>query len=249
MISALDHSAGRTSPQASTLMHSLSSLLRARAFLILILIPAAVVGQDFYSALSPRPISFKGEFTEEDRSFFQMLKSINPIPHKDDVVIVLHPFDMAKLLTAIAPVREGEYVFIKHSDARVYRVMKDNNFYRMPFEWMGYEIYRKIRGVRKKPGSPDDGDLSQADSKFFRFLNRIAGEDLGSIVVLPTEYNYHTLRYAMAFTKPGGFLLIEIGEWLGFRLLLQMEHWEMLPMLWGKASIYRKPNRPIGGAA
>lgn len=97
--------------------------------------------------------------------------------------------------------------------------------------------------------NPPENKFRQADAEFFRLLNQIAGTEPGSIVVLPEDYNFHGLKYAMKYTKPGGFLLLDIGEWLGFKLHLQIEGWEQLPMLWGKSQIWRKPNRMNGASA
>lgn len=97
-------------------------------------------------------------------------------------------------------------------------------------------------------------DFTQADQTFFRFLRACCPEVKGDeIVVMSMPFDYLTLKMGMERLAPGGFLLIEIGEWLGFRLHLQMSHYELLPFYWRTYSVYRKPfglgrmERPRGG--
>jgi hypothetical protein len=85
-------------------------------------------------------------------------------------------------------------------------------------------------------------DFTEADQALFRFLRAMLptpGEN--DIVVLAQPFDYHDLVWRMAKTSPGGFLLVEIGEYLGFSNHLKRKGWELMPFHWREFWMYRKP--------
>jgi hypothetical protein len=85
-------------------------------------------------------------------------------------------------------------------------------------------------------------DYTEADQALFRFLRAtIQSPGENDIVILAQPFDYHDLVWRMAKTSHGGFLLVEIGEYLGFSNHLKRNRWELMPFHWREFWMYRKP--------
>lgn len=97
---------------------------------------------------------------------------------------------------------------------------------------------------------PTESKFNEADQAFYRFLHACSQSyGKNDIVVMSAPFDYVDFKMAMEKLAPGGFLVIEIGEWLGFRLALQVAHYERLPFMWRSYDVYRKPFGRIKASA
>jgi hypothetical protein len=96
--------------------------------------------------------------------------------------------------------------------------------------------------VSFNPPLGNETKFSEADKQFFAYLREYTNQESKTdiaMVSVPIEDAY--LGQWFAVLDPGGFLIIKIGQLLGYELILQMANFQKLPFTWRGYQIWRKP--------